>query len=129
MCLPVISSRAPGQPEVATGLPLIGNGFTLQNIEVLKSVTLLLHPFQAYSHFIHVRRKRSVHCNGKRPIYREWDRVYTFCTLLADLGQHDWAKKGFNLHGAGGVSLLKYFIFLVVILQHLSRSNQLTGKT
>ncbi len=29
----------PGRPEVATDLPLIGTGFTLQNIEVLKSVS------------------------------------------------------------------------------------------
>ncbi len=39
-----------GRPEVATGLPLIGTGFTLQDIEVVKNVTLLLHIFQAYSH-------------------------------------------------------------------------------
>ncbi len=42
------SSKFPGRPEVATGLPLIGTGFTLQNMEVLKSVPLLLHFFQAY---------------------------------------------------------------------------------
>ncbi len=35
---------------MATGLPLIGTGFTLQNIEALKSVTLLLHFFQTYLH-------------------------------------------------------------------------------
>ena len=40
----------PGQPEVATDLPLIGTSFTLPNIEVLKSVTLLLHFFQACIH-------------------------------------------------------------------------------
>ncbi len=41
----------PGRPEVATALPLIDTGFTLPDIEVVKSVTLLLHLFQAYSHF------------------------------------------------------------------------------
>ncbi len=41
----------PGRPGVATGLPLIGTGFTLQNTEVLKCVTLL-HSFRAYSHFM-----------------------------------------------------------------------------
>ena len=40
----------PGRPGVATGLPLIGTGFTIQNTEVLKSVTLLVHLFHAYSY-------------------------------------------------------------------------------
>ncbi len=44
----MVSYTIPGRPEVATGLPLIGTGFTLQNIKVLKSVTLLLHFCQAY---------------------------------------------------------------------------------
>ncbi len=43
-----------GWPLVCHLLALV-SGFmhiTLQNKEVLKSVTLLLHPFQAYSHYM-----------------------------------------------------------------------------
>ena len=52
LCGPCCIEHIPSRPEVDTGLPLISTGFTLQNIEVLKSVTLLLHVFQAYSHFM-----------------------------------------------------------------------------
>ena len=41
--------ECPGRPEVATGLPLIGTGFTLQDIGVVKSVTLLLHLFNLFT--------------------------------------------------------------------------------
>ncbi len=94
----------PGRPEVATGLPLIGTGFTLQNIEVVKSVTLLVHLIQAYSHFMrtassvldHKRSVNRVVQKGVKGVYtamvkdpfRKWDRVYTVCALLVDLGYY-----------------------------------------
>ncbi len=53
----VTSPDYPGRLDVAAGLPLIGSGFTLQNIDVLKSVTLPLHFFRAYSHFMEWREK------------------------------------------------------------------------
>ncbi len=43
-----ILNAHPGQPGVATGFPLFAPFFTLQHIEVLKSVTLYLHFFQAH---------------------------------------------------------------------------------
>ncbi len=42
----------PGRPGVATGFPLFAPFFTLQRMEVLKSVTLKLHFFQAHLHFM-----------------------------------------------------------------------------
>ncbi len=42
----------PGRPGVATGFPLFAPFFTLQRIEVSKSVTLNLHFFQAHLYFI-----------------------------------------------------------------------------
>ncbi len=64
----------PGRPEVATDLPLIGTGFTLQNIEVLKS--------DSDTPWVKVPFKK---CN----------KVYTYSALLIDLGKYTkrWLDK------------------------------------
>ena len=82
---------------MATGLPLIGTGFTLKNMEVLKSVPLLLHFFQAYSHFMYTamikdpfkkwdRGVKGVYTAMVKDPFKKWDRVDTFCALLVNLG-------------------------------------------
>ncbi len=72
----------PGRPGVATGFPLFAPFFTLQRIEVSKSVTLNLHFFQAHLHFM---------CNFQRilalfdtplhgSVMKCFHFLYTYCT-------------------------------------------------
>ena len=56
------------------------------NIEVLKSVTLILHLFQAYR--VVWKGVKGVYTAMVNDPFRKWDRVDTFCTLLVDLGSY-----------------------------------------
>ncbi len=89
--LEILFTSYPGRPEVATGSLLIG--FTLQNIEVLKSVPLLFikyPPLQvSYSHFMKSCKRKGMYTAMVKDPFKKCDRVDTFCALLVDLGTLD----------------------------------------